>query len=60
MSIQLITDEANDYIKRYPHLEDEIREHACLAVEEIYDGGSPHHEYELFHDEMLALVERQP
>ena len=47
---------ADKMIKEYPVLKSSIIDYVNLAINEIEDGGSPSHEWELAYDSIKELV----
>jgi len=47
---------ADEMIKKYPVLKRDIIDYINLAINEIEDGGSPSHEWELAYDSIKELV----
>jgi hypothetical protein len=47
---------ADKMIKEYPVLKSDIIDYINLAIDEIEDGGSPSHEWELAYDSINELV----
>jgi hypothetical protein len=55
MTLQELRQEAQKLIKEKPHLAGEIQELFSLAISEIEEGGSEHHECELAYNDMVEL-----
>ena len=49
---------AKNYIENYPNLKSDINGLLSLMIDEILDGGSPNHEFELFAESLNELVEQ--
>jgi hypothetical protein len=47
---------ADEMIKKYPVLKNDIIDYVNLAIDEIEEGGSPDHEWELAYDSIKELV----
>lgn len=47
---------ATDKAKVFPELKKEIYSLLCLCFDEIADGASPQHEYELFYNSVEELI----
>lgn len=56
MNRKIVTDFANKMIQEYPVLKHDIIDFVTLAIDEIDEGSSPTHEWELAYNSIEELV----
>lgn len=56
MNRKIVTDFANKMIQEYPVLKHDIIDFVTLAIDEIDEGSSPRHEWELAYNSIEELV----
>lgn len=57
MNRKIVTDFANKMIQEYPVLKHDIIDFVTLAIDEIDEGSSPLHEWELAYNSIEELVQ---
>jgi hypothetical protein len=57
MTRKIVNDYAMQMISEYPTLKHDILDFVTLAIDEIDEGGSPTHEWELAYGSIKELIE---
>lgn len=58
MNLAQLKEKTKELVSKNPDLRDDLMEFYYLAVSEIEEGGSEHHECELAYSDMMDLIEK--